>query len=71
MVEVHVVPQGDAWVLEVAGNRQESFDARVDAIRRGRELAGQGYGTLVIHGKGRPDRRKGFAPQDPRDVPIS
>jgi hypothetical protein len=71
MIEVHVVPQGDAWALEVAGDQQESFDTRVEAIRRGRELAEQGYGTLVIHGKGGPDRRKGFARQGPRDVPIS
>jgi hypothetical protein len=51
VIEVHVVPQGNAWALEVAGNQQESFDTRYEAIRRGRELAAQEQGKLVIHGK--------------------
>jgi hypothetical protein len=49
VIEVHVVPQGDAWAL-VVGNQQESFDSRHEAIRCGRELAEQQQGKLVIHG---------------------
>ena len=50
MGDVHVLPQGEAWSLEVAGVKQESFDTQDEAIRRGRELAA-GQGELVIHGK--------------------
>lgn len=39
MSDVHVVPHGGAWALEVAGDKQESFDPQDEAIPRGRELA--------------------------------
>lgn len=51
VIEVHVVPQGDGWALEVAGDERESFDTRDEAIRRGRKLAALEHGELVIHGK--------------------
>jgi Uncharacterized protein conserved in bacteria (DUF2188) len=51
VIEVHVVPHGNAWALEVAGDPWESFDTRYEAIRCGRELAEQKQGRLVIHGK--------------------
>jgi Uncharacterized protein conserved in bacteria (DUF2188) len=51
VIEVHVVPQGNAWALEVGGDHQRSFDTRYEAIRCGRELAEQEQGKLVIHGK--------------------
>jgi len=50
MIEVHVFPQGNAWAVEVAGDQKESFEARHEAIRWGRELAEQRLGKLVIHG---------------------
>jgi len=58
VIEVHVVPQGNAWALEVAGNHQESFDTRYEAIRCGRELAEQEQGKLVIHGTSGQIREK-------------
>ena len=61
MVEVHVVPEGNAWALEVAGEQQEYFNTRYEAIRCGRELAEQEQGRLVIHGTAGSDPRKGFA----------
>jgi hypothetical protein len=51
VIEVHVVPHGNAWALEVAGDPRESFDTRYEAIRCGRELAEQKQARLVIHGK--------------------
>jgi len=69
VIEVHVVPQGNAWALEVAGNQQESFDTRYEAIRCGRELAEQEQGKLVIHGKFGRIRDKDSHGQTPRDVP--
>jgi hypothetical protein len=58
VIEVHVVPHGNAWSLEVAGDPRGSFDTRYDAIRCGRELAEEKQGRLVIHGKDDPDPRK-------------
>jgi len=69
VIEVHVVPQGDARTLEVAGNQQESFDTRYEAIRCGRELAEQEKGKLVIHGKDGPIGDKVAHGQTARDVP--
>jgi hypothetical protein len=53
MSDVHVVPHGNTWALEVAGDKQKSFDIQDEAIRRGRELAKHEHGELVIHGQGR------------------
>lgn len=59
MSDVHVVPHGDGWALEVSGDKQEAFDWRDDAIRRGRGLAEQEEGELVIHGKSARSTRTG------------
>jgi hypothetical protein len=69
MSDVYVVPHGDAWALEVAGSKQERFDTQDDAIRRGRELAEQEHGELVILGEGGQIREKDSHGHDPRDIP--
>jgi Uncharacterized protein conserved in bacteria (DUF2188) len=51
MGDVHVVPRGDVWTLEVAGAKFWSFDTQDEAMRRGRGLADRERGELVIHGK--------------------
>jgi hypothetical protein len=67
MGDVHIVPAGDAWACEVAGDKQEWFGSQDEAIRRGRELAQQERGGLVIHRKerievGRPVARNSWFP---------
>ena len=69
MSDVHVVPNGDAWACEVAGDKRESFDTQDEAITRGRELAEQEQAELVIHGKGGRIREKDSHGHDPRDIP--
>jgi Uncharacterized protein conserved in bacteria (DUF2188) len=69
MSDVHVVPHDDFWALEVSGDKQETFDTQNQAIQRGRELAEQEYGELVIHGEGRQIREKDSHRHDPRDIP--
>jgi len=69
MSDVHVVPHGDSWALEVAGDKQETFDTQDEAISRGRELAEQEQGELVIHGEGGQVREKDSHGNDPRDIP--
>ena len=69
MSDVHVVLQGDGWALEVAGDKRESFDTQDEAIRRGRELAEQEQGELVIHGQDGRIREKDSHGHDPPDIP--
>jgi len=70
MTDVHVVPQGEAWSLEVAGVKQASFDTQDEAIRRGRKLAA-GQGELVIHGKFGQICQKDSHGHYLRDIPAS
>jgi hypothetical protein len=58
MSDVHVVPHGDSWALEVAGDKQETFDTQEAAISRGRKVAEQEQGELVVHGEGGQVREK-------------
>jgi len=67
--DVHVVPQGDGRALEVAGDKQESFNTQAEAIRRGRVLAEQEQGEYVVHGEDGRIREKDSHGHDPRDVP--
>ena len=69
MSDVHVVPHGDSWALEVAGNKQETFDTQDEAISRGLELAEQEHGELVVHGKAGQVREKDSHGNDPRNIP--
>ena len=69
MSDVHVVPHGDVWALEVAGDKQESFHTQAEAIRRGRELAEREQGELVVHGEDGRIREKDSHGHDPRDIP--
>jgi Uncharacterized protein conserved in bacteria (DUF2188) len=69
MSDVHVVPHGDSWALEASGDKQETFDPQDEAIQRGRELAEQEDGGLVIHGEGGQIREKYSHGHDPRDIP--
>ncbi len=69
MSDVHLVPHGEAWALKVGGDKRESFNSQDAAIRRGRELAEQKHGELVIHGEGGTIREKDSRGCDPRHVP--
>jgi hypothetical protein len=69
MSDVHVVPHGDSWALEVSGDKQETFDTQDEAIQRGRELAEHEHGDLVIHGEGGQIREKDSHGHDPRNIP--
>jgi hypothetical protein len=69
MSDVHVVPHGDSWALEVAGDKQETFDTQEAAISRGRKVAEQEQGELVVHGEGGQVREKDSHGNDPRNIP--
>ena len=69
MSDIHLVPYGDAWALKLGGDKREWFNSQDAAIRRGRELAEQKHGELVIHGKDGRIREKDSHGHDPRDIP--
>jgi hypothetical protein len=69
MADVHVIPSGEVWALQVDGDKRDSFSTQNEAITRGRQLAEEERGELVIHGEDGEIREKGSHGNDPRDVP--
>ena len=69
MSDVHVVPSGDKWALEVDGQQRDTFPTQNEAITHGRTLAGAEGAELVIHGEDGQIREKVSHGNDPRDIP--
>jgi Uncharacterized protein conserved in bacteria (DUF2188) len=66
MSDVHVVPQGSWWGLEVNGDIRSTHETQAEAIDQGRGLADQEHGELVIHGEDGEIREKDSHGNDPR-----
>jgi Uncharacterized protein conserved in bacteria (DUF2188) len=49
MSDVYVVPSGDGWALEVDGRERDTFSTQDEAMHRGRQLAEEENGELVIY----------------------
>jgi hypothetical protein len=69
MADVHVVPNGEAWALQVDGEKRDTFSTQNEAIARGRQLADEQQGELVIHGEDGEIREKASHGNDPPDIP--
>jgi hypothetical protein len=69
MPDVHVVPQGDEWCVEVGGDVRSTHSTQDEAIRKGCHLAKRERAELVIHGLRRKLRGKDSEASDPRDHP--
>ena len=69
MPDVHVVPQGSDWGVEVGGNIRSTHSTQDEAIRQGRHLAEDQNSELVIHGRDGKIREKDSHGNDPRDIP--
>jgi hypothetical protein len=69
MADVHVVPSGDRWALEVDGQERDTFSTQNEAITRGRALAEDEGSELVVHGEDGAVRQKDSHGNDPRDIP--
>jgi hypothetical protein len=69
MADVHVVPQGGRWALEVDGEMRDDFATQNEAITRGRDLANEQQGEVVIHGEDGQIREKDSQGNDPREIP--
>ena len=62
------MPNGDAWALEVDGQKRDTYDTQNEAIIRGRGVADGEGGELVIHGEDGSIRQKGSS--RPRAAPL-
>ena len=51
MADVHVVPSGEVWALQIDGEKRDTFSTQNEAITRGRQLAVEQHGELIIHGE--------------------
>jgi hypothetical protein len=69
MSDVHVVPSGQGWAVEVDGQKRDTYDTQDEAIIRGRGVADGEGGELVIHGEDGSIRQKDSHGNDPRDIP--
>ena len=69
MADVHVVPSGEAWTLQVDGEKRDTFSTQNEAITRGRQLAEDEQGELVVHGEDGEIREKSSHGNDPSDIP--
>jgi Uncharacterized protein conserved in bacteria (DUF2188) len=69
MADVHVVPAGDQWEVEIGGNIRSTYDTQAEAIKQGRHLAEDQNSELVIHGQDGSIREKDSHGNDPRDIP--
>jgi hypothetical protein len=69
MADVHVVPAGDQWEVEIGGNTRSTYDTQDEAIKQGRHLAEDQNSELVIHGQDGSIREKDSHGNDPRDIP--
>lgn len=69
MSDVHVVPSGDKWALEVDGQERNAYPTQNEAIIRGRGLADNDGGELVLHGEDGQIRDKVPHVSDPRSIP--
>ena len=63
----HVVPRGQQWAIRGAGNTKDTrhFATQSEAIARGREIARNQRGELVIHGADGRIREKSTYGRDP------
>jgi hypothetical protein len=66
VADVHVVPDGDAWAIEIDGKTLGRFQTQSEAISRAGQLAGEEGGELVIHRMDRQIRENNS--HDPSDV---
>jgi len=69
MSDVHITPSGNSWAIQVDGHERETFDTQDQAIERGRAVAEEEQGELVVHGQGGEIREKSSHGNDPSDIP--
>ena len=69
MPDVHVVPSGDQWTVEINGSKRSTHDTVEEAISQGQHLADEQNAELVVHAQDGSIREKDSHGNDPRDIP--
>ena len=69
MPDVHVVPSGSLWAVEIDGNVTSMHETQEEAIEVGRGLAEDQNGELVVHAQDGSIREKASHGNDPSDIP--
>jgi Uncharacterized protein conserved in bacteria (DUF2188) len=66
--DVHVVPKGEKWQVEVEGNDRafSTHDTQAEAIPRGRQMAMRNESELLVHGKDGKIRERNTYGRDPK-----
>jgi hypothetical protein len=65
---IHVVPSGDEWVVEEAGQPLSSHRTQAEAEKFGRDEAIRASAELIVHRRDGQIARKNSYGRDPRDV---
>lgn len=65
---LHVVPSGDEWAVEEAGQRLSTHRTQAEAEKFARDEALRAHGELVIHGRDGEIERKDSFGNDPRNI---
>jgi Uncharacterized protein conserved in bacteria (DUF2188) len=65
--DVHVVPKGDKWAVEVEGNERASsnHDTQEPAISAARQMAMRNKSELLVHGEDGKIRERNTYGKDP------
>lgn len=67
--DIHVVPAGDSWAVEVAGGGKRTlFSTQEEAIKAGTERAQADKVELLIHGQDGQIRERNSFGHDPRNI---
>ena len=68
--DVHVVPAGDRWKVEVeGGNGSSTYATQEEATRAAREISRRNESELLVHGQDGQIREKDSHGHDPRNIP--
>jgi DNA helicase-2/ATP-dependent DNA helicase PcrA len=70
MTPVHLFPEGDDWVVHVAGN-EERFGSRPEAFRAAKDAARRHTPSRIVNGPPRPDARSAAKPVGSDDATAS
>ncbi len=69
MADVHVVPAGEDWAVEVDGTQRSTHGTQQDAIDAARQIAADEQSELVIHAEDGSIREKDSHGNDPSNIP--